>query len=121
MMTENTLILKQKREHLQEMLDRLVNWDQSAESAQEIINQNQDTIQDIILIDKRLSEDTLAEFTANNRWLIEQVIDVQGRLIKILRKESKKVEGQMKQMNQKNKVVSHYMDKETSLFVDRDV
>lgn len=113
--------IEQKKEHLQKMLDRLVNWDQSAYSAQEILDDNQETIHNIISIDKELPEEVLSEFTDKNRWLIEQVADVQQRLIAILKKESKKVEDQMKQVNQKNKVVSHYMDKDTSLFVDRDV
>lgn len=110
-----------KKIHLQEMLDRLVNWDQSAYSAQEILDDNQETIHNIISIDKELPEEVLSDFAETNRWLIEQVASVQQRLIGILKKESKKVEDQMKQVNQKNKVVSHYMDKDTSLFVDRDV
>ncbi|GAB2490561.1 hypothetical protein GCM10008929_13430 [Alkalibacterium psychrotolerans] len=121
MMIDNRVLLKEKKEHFLDMLDRLVNWDQSAESAQEIIDQNQETIQEIGKIDEQLSSEEREDFAKSNRWLVEQVISIQKRLIAILQKESKKVEGQMKQMNQKNKVVSHYMDKETSLFVDRDV
>lgn len=121
-MTPSTVIIyKQKKKHLQEMLDRLVNWDQSADSAQEVLDLNQETIEGIIELDKTLSPDDLSAFTENNRHLIEQVISVQDHLITIIKKESHELSIQMKQVNKRDKVVSHYMDKEESLFVDREV
>lgn len=120
-MVENRSLLNEKKEHFQDVLDRLVNWDHMADSAQEIIDQNQESIQVIEKIDEQLSSDERKAFVEENRWLVEQAISIQKRLIAILQKESKKVENQIKQMRQKNNVVSHYMDKDTSLFVDRDV
>jgi len=121
MTVDNQALLKEKKDHVQDMLDRLVNWDHMADSAQDIIDQNQETIQAIETIDERLSSDERKVFAEENRWLMEQAIAIQKRLIARLQKESKKVGNQIKQMSQKNNVVSHYMDKETSLFVDRDV
>ncbi len=121
-MTPSTrTIYSLKKEHLQDMLDRLVNWDQSVDSAQDVLDQNQATIEDIIELDKNLSSDEMSEFTENNRQLIEQVISVQEQLITIIKTESHELSKQMKQVNKRDKVVSHYMDKEESLFVDREV
>lgn len=120
-MIDNQALLKEKKDHVQDMLDRLVNWDHKADSAQAIIDQNQETIKAIETIDERLSSDERKAFAEENRKLMEQAIAIQKRLIARLQKESKKVENRIKQMSQKNNVVSHYMDKETSLFVDRDV
>lgn len=121
-MTPSTsTIFTLKKEHLQEMLDRLVNWDQSVDSAQDVLDQNQASIEDIIELDKNLSSDEMSEFTENNRQLIEQVISVQEQLITIIKTESHELSKQMKQVNKRDKVVSHYMDKEESLFVDREV
>jgi len=121
-MTPSTsTIFTLKKEHLQEMFDRLVNWDQSVDSSQDVLDQNQASIEDIIELDKNLSSDEMSEFTENNRQLIEQVISVQEQLITIIKTESHELSKQMKQVNKRDKVVSHYMDKEESLFVDREV
>ncbi|MCC5895762.1 MAG: hypothetical protein JJU16_09900 [Alkalibacterium sp.] len=121
MVSEKLSLIEQKKEHLEDMLDRLINWDQSADTAQYIIDQNQESIEEILGLDKCLSSEQLADFTEKNRWLIEQVIAVQERVITEIKKESAVLADQMKQVNRKDKVVSHYMDKEKSLFVDRDV
>lgn len=118
---DNLTLIEQKKECLEEMFDRLVNWDQSADTAQEIIDQNQLSIEKIIGLDKDLLSDDLAAFTDKYRSLIEQVISIQEQLIVVIEKESAVLTDQMKQMNRKDKVVSHYMEKEKSLFVDRDV
>lgn len=121
MTSETTILFEKKKAYLENILYRLVNWDQSADSAQLIIDQNQELIKDIQDIDKCLSREDLASFTENHRWLIEQVMTVQQRLITVIKKESAVLADQMNQMNRKDKVVSHYMEKEKSLFVDRDV
>lgn len=121
MTSETSTLLEKKKECLEDMLDRLVNWDQSADSAQLIIDQNQKTIEEIIGLDENLSSEDLAAFTEQQRWLIEQVISNQERLIAAIKKESAVLADQMNQMNRRDKVVSHYMEKEKSLFVDRDV
>lgn len=121
MTAENTALLNEKKDHFLTMLNRLDKWDQLADSAQDIIDQNQVSIGAITAIDEVLTRDERKAFTEANRGLVEQVLSIQKRLLASLQKEYNKVEGQMKQMNQKNKVVSHYMNKDTSLFVDRDV
>lgn len=121
MVLEHLKLIDKKKEYLEEMLDRLVHWDQSADSAQLIVDENQKTIEKIIGLDRNLSSEELAAFTEQHRCLIEQVISVHKRLITAIKKESAVLTDQMNQMNRKDKVVSHYMEKEKSLFVDRDV
>lgn len=121
MVSEKLHLFEQKKERLEDMLDRLVNWDQSADTAHLILDKNQQSIEEIIGLDQCLFSEDLAEFTGKHRWLIEQVIAVQERLITAIKKESAVLADQMNQMNRKDKVVSHYMEKEKSLFVDRDV
>ncbi|PRY77495.1 hypothetical protein [Alkalibacterium olivapovliticus] len=121
MTSETTILFEKKKAYLENILYRLVNWDQSADSAQLIIDQNQELIEDIQKIDKCLSREDLASFTEKHRWLIEQIMTVQERMITIIKRESEILADQMKQVNRKDKVVSHYIEKEQSLFVDRDV
>lgn len=121
MMVDNQALLNEKQGHLQDMFDRLAAWDRTADSAQAILDHNQTHIQAIETIDRQLSRDEREAFVETHRGLVEDMLAIQRRLIAVLQKESKKIEGQMQQMNKKDKVVRHYMDKETSLFVDRDV
>lgn len=121
MPTETPTLFKQKKDYLETMLDRLVSWDQTADSAHAVLKKNQKTIEEIIKLDKSLSEEELAQFTKRHRPLMEQVIGVQEQLIKVICEEKEQLNDQMKQVNRREKVVSHYMDKEESLFVDRQV
>lgn len=120
-MVNNTVLLEQKKGYFVDMLDQLSRWDNTFDSAQMIIMKNQNAISEINVIDKVLSSDARDAFIDANRELVETVLSKQRNLVTFLQDETNALEGQMKQLNQKNKVVSHYMNKDTSLFVDRDV
>lgn len=116
-----TNLYVEKKECLIAILDRLLAWDDTLESAQTIIDENQQIIERVQTIDEQLTTEELAAFSRQYHSIIQQIMSVQGRLIGLIKKESADIEQQMRQMNQKSNVVSHYMSKNTSLFVDRDM
>ena len=118
-MTET--LLQQKKSLLEAILNRLSQWEKTSEGALETLYLNEEDIKAIKVIDKDLLEDELALFQSENQELLEQVITQQNEFLKELKQQSKQLSTQMKQMNQQKNVVHSYMDKQSSLFIDRDV
>ncbi|GAA0362176.1 hypothetical protein GCM10008932_13520 [Alkalibacterium iburiense] len=118
-MTES--LQQQKKRLMEAILERLSQWEKTSEDALETLYLNEEDIKAIKAIDKKLSEDELALFQSENQELLDKVITKQDEFLKELRQQSKQLSTQMKQMNQQKNVVHSYMDKQSSLFIDRDM
>lgn len=118
-MTEKHFAEKKKK--LKTMLERLRNWDEKAESILLLLDKNEKEMEAIALIDEQLTQVEKDNFLAENEELIQKVIEYQRTFIKKINEKKTLLKEQISQMNQQKKVVNNYIDKESSLFVDRDV
>lgn len=117
----NGQLLLAKESFLQNILTTLLEWDKEAETAPSILKASDEAIAQIKRIDAQLSAEELDAFKEEHKELMHRILTEQQAFIKEINLQSNKLSNQMKQMNQRKQVVHSYMDKEKSLFVDREV
>ncbi len=117
----NGQLLLAKESLLQTILTTLLEWDKEAETAPSILKASDEAIAQIKRIDAQLSAEELDAFKEEHKELMHRILTEQQAFIKEINSQSTKLSNQMKQMNQRKQVVHGYMDKEKSLFVDREV
>lgn len=117
----NGQLLLAKESLLQNILTTLLEWDKEAETAPSILKASDEAIAQIKRIDAQLSAEELDAFKEEHKELMHRILTEQQAFIKEINSQSTKLSNQMKQMNQRKQVVHGYMDKEKSLFVDREV
>ena len=100
-------------------------WDQDStdalEDADSILEQNQEAMDRISELDLLMTSEELHVFSEVNQDALIGIIEKQKELIKVIKNESKHLTNQLAQINQKSNVVNHYMNKEKSLFIDKDM
>ncbi|WP_423189137.1 hypothetical protein ACO1PF_11175 [Alkalibacterium sp. f15] len=114
-----------KENELHLVLKRLNEWGQtssdSVEEANAILNLNQESFNQISQLDSELSVEERKDFLNSNKTTLTHLIVKQKELIIFIKNESDHLTEQLAQMNQKSNVVNHYMNKEKSLFIDKDM
>lgn len=114
-----------KEKELYSVLKRLNEWDQDSknviETAHSILDENQESTDKIAEMDSQMSQEELKQFSKDNNELVQAIIIKQKELIIAIKEKSIQLEQQLGQMNHKSKAVKLYMNKEKSLFIDRDM
>lgn len=117
---DGALILEKDR-IVNELHQRLVNWDESPVEALEILEINNEAIESMQKIDDELTKDALNEYNKKNMKTWEEIIAKQKELAQSIRTEKDKVEEQLVQMGKKDKVVSNYISLQNkSAFIEEN-
>lgn len=113
-------LLQKKNDLLKSINSQYKQWDGSVEKAVKIINRNETLFQQLKEIDDHLSEKTKSFFSDKNQVKWQETIQEHKKMLYKIHYEKNQLLEQMQQVNKKDNVVSNYIDKKQSLFVDRD-
>lgn len=95
-------------------------WDGSAQKAVQIISENEELFRQLKEIDELLSESEKNDFLDKQQSKWKLLIQEHKKMVNKIQEEKNQLLEQMQQVNKKDNVVSNYIDKQQSLFVDRD-
>ncbi|MDZ7835752.1 MAG: hypothetical protein U5K84_10980 [Alkalibacterium sp.] len=112
--------MKQRGCILHAILKRLSGWNHSFEEAQGVLEENQIFFEKLKEVDSELSEAELSACLEEQQLYIKAIVQKQQALISVLKNQSARLSEQLTQVQQKSHVVSHYMNKDQSLFIDRE-
>lgn len=120
MNNQEKLILA-KDQLMNEMQDRLINWDKSHDAAIDILEKNNLSVIAMQEVDQDLTTEQLNEYNAKRLAMWQEIIAKQKELIEAVQAKKDQVEEQLVQMGQKDKVVSSYISlQNNSAFVEKD-
>lgn len=104
-----------------EMQERLVNWDQSQTEAIDILEKNNVSVEAMQKIDDELTMDALNEYNEKHLNMWQEIVAKQKELNQSVQAKKDKIEEQLVQMGQKDKVISNYINlQNNSAFVEKD-
>lgn len=111
----------QKEEYMNVMLERLSNWDKSTDQSIQVLEENMQTIEAMQEIDRDLTIEQLNEYNKLHAGTWQEIIVKQKEVVESVLVQKDKVEDQLVQMGQKDKVVSSYISlQKDSAFVKKD-
>lgn len=120
MLTENDY-LRRKKDLMLEIASTLDNWNESVEDALKILEENNKRFKKLAEIDIKLSDDELETFNKESKKDWKVILKKQKELTMCIREEHKKVQEQLSQVSNKQKIVTNYISlKEKSIFVEED-
>lgn len=119
-MVEQTDLIQNKVLLLKCIEQAYKQWDGSAKQAVQILSDNEQLFQQLKEIDEQLSERTKSDFSAKQQSNWKTLIEEHKKMVETIKEEKVNLFKQMEQVNKKDKIVSNYIDKKQSLFVDRD-
>ena len=112
--------MKQRECILHAILKRLSGWNHSFEEAQVVLEENQIFFEKLKEMDSELTKEELSACLQEQQLYIKAIVQKQQALISVLKNQSARLSEQLTQVQQKSNVVSHYMNKDQSLFIDRE-
>lgn len=120
-MSQQVKYLEEKEQLMQAMLQDLSAWDQSAEEAIAILAANNETVEQMRVIDQQLTATEQIAYTKQHHLIWEQIIQKQEMLIRFLQTEKDKTAEQLVQIGQKEKVVASYINlQNNSAFIGKN-
>lgn len=114
-------LLNQKENLILEIINLLINWDNSVDGAINILEGNDQRFHQMKKIDTKIPEAKLLAFNERYKehWL--RILNLQQELMKTIEKEQLHTQEQLAQIDNKQKVVSNYMSlKNKSIFIEKD-
>lgn len=114
--------LIQKKRQLLKMIElEYEEWDQSVDKAIDILSNNQERLDQMEEIDEKLSKETKVEFLKKYHKVFDELLKQHKEMIQLIRLSKEDLQKQMKQVSKKKKVVNDYIQKDESMFIDRDI
>lgn len=113
--------LKEKENLLLGITNQLIGWDHSVDHALVILSENDEKFAQMQELDQQIPETELKAFNEkyNQHW--QKLINLQQELMQAVQKGQTETQGQLSQIDKKNKVVSNYMQvKNKSIFIEKD-
>ena len=121
-MTTDTKWAELRTNVLENIMSLMNSWNGSAEEAVTIIADNQHHMDQLKVIEQKLSEDEAFQYTSTERQLLTVIIPQQQQMMAAIRAEKNELMDKMRQINKKNQVRDNYVSvKRDSVFVDRGI
>lgn len=121
-MTTDTKWAELRTNVLENIMSLMNSWNGSAEEAVTIIADNQHHMDQLKVIEQKLSEDEAFQYTSTERQLLTVIIPQQQQMMAAIRTEKNELMDKMRQINKKNQVRDNYvLVKRDSVFVDRGI
>lgn len=121
-MTTDTKWTELRTNVLENIMSLMNSWNGSAEEAVTIIADNQHHMDQLKVIEQKLSEDEAFQYTSTERQLLTVIIPQQQQMMAVIRTEKNELMDKMRQINKKNQVRDNYVSvKRDSVFVDRGI
>lgn len=120
-MDETTLFLNKKRLLIGDIAEQLESWDFTVEHAITILETNNETFQQMIVIDQKIPAGTLELLNAeiNEQWV--RLLHTHQKLVQTIQEEKTEIQKQLVQISNKEKVVSNYISLQNkSIFIEKD-
>ncbi|WP_208558999.1 hypothetical protein [Marinilactibacillus kalidii] len=118
MVIQNQLLQK-KKTLLLNLYNTYESFNQTLESAVDVLAEVELLITDINALDDQLSDEEISNFSVNYRDVWVEIVNKHRELLKLIEKENQTVKKQMDQVNKKNQMINGYMDQNESMFLDR--
>lgn len=120
-MTSQQELIQEKEILMSQVLNQLMNWDQSLDEALRILTENNESIEHMRTLDMQLTEIERLSYNETHQEIWKEIIKIQKILNKFIQKQKDKTKEQLVQMGKKEKIVSNYIDiqKETG-FIKRN-
>lgn len=120
-MTSQQELIQEKQILMNQLLNQLLNWDQSTEEALRILRENNETIELMCTVDVQLTEAERLSYNETHQEVWRKIIEMQKILNQFIQTEKNKTKEQLVQIGNKEKIVSNYIDiqKETG-FIKRN-
>lgn len=120
-MNETTKYLNEKEQLIESIAEQLNSWDSTVESALTILETNNETIQQLIVVDKKIPDNALEEFNKKNHDQWAELLNTQKKLMQVVQEAQTETQQQLKQISNKEKVVSSYISLQNkSMFIEKD-
>lgn len=121
-MTTDTKWTELRTNVLENIMSLMNSWNGSAEEAVTIIADNQHHMDQLKVIEQKLSEDEAFQYTSTERQLLTVIIPQQQQMMAVIRTEKNELMDKMRQINKKNQIRDNYVSvKRDSVFVDRGI
>lgn len=118
-MSQSSQLIKKKKSLLLNVLKLYKNYGYNVESAIQSFQEADDLFKDMAKIDTQLSDSEKETFRKTYKDTWEAVIQKHKEMMSMIKVENTLLKNQMTQVNKKNQVIHNYMDKNESMFLDR--
>lgn len=118
-MSQSNHFLEKKKSLLFDLFNLYENHSYSLDSAFEIFQEAENIQKEITQLDMELSDVEKEHFTETYREVWEAIIQKHREMMALINVENTLLKNQMTQISKKNQVIHSYMDKNQSMFIDR--
>ncbi|SFJ91338.1 hypothetical protein SAMN04488569_100274 [Marinilactibacillus piezotolerans] len=119
MSQSSSRLLKKKKAVLLNLLELYENYSYNLESALAIFKESEKLIKEIEELDSKLSDSDKEQFKNKFEESWQVIIQKHKEMMTLINVETTLLKNQMTQISKKNQVIHSYMDKNQSMFLDR--
>lgn len=114
-------LVRKKESLMRRLSECLANWEDHGNDAFEVLEENNRIIQSMQEIDQQLTTEQLNEYNEIHAETWQAIITIQRKLVESVLTQKEKVQEQLVQIGQKDKIISNYISlQKNSVFVEKD-
>ncbi|WP_080146609.1 hypothetical protein [Marinilactibacillus piezotolerans] len=112
-------LLQRKKALLLKVFNEYENYEYSLESAVTVVQEVEEYFLEMTDIDLQLSDAEKQDFTEQYQDIWKEIISKHLEILELMKEENAQVRKQMSQVNKKNHIIENYMEKNQSMFLDK--
>ena len=112
-------LLQRKKALLLNVFNEYENYTYSLESAVTVVQEVEEDFREMTEIDLQLTEEEKNAFTQNHQEIWKEIVAKHLEILDLMKEENSQVKKQMSQVNKKNHIIENYMEKNQSMFLDK--